>query len=362
MKNKILIVDDVEINRNLLTVMLEEKYEIITADNGKTALEILEREHDDIVLMLLDLVMPQMDGFQVLEKIRPKPWSRSLAVIIITSENTSTIEKKCFDYGVSDFIHRPFDAMLVQKRVSNIVSLYHYQEDLEEKIVQQTETILEQLGLLQEQAKKLRQSKENIIDILGTIVEYRNLESGEHIKRVKQYTSILAERMMERYPEYNLDSEKIDVIVSASALHDIGKIAIPDSILLKPAKLTPEEFECMKTHTTRGGEILNNIKEIWDKNYETTSWEICMYHHERWDGRGYPKGLNGDEIPVSAQIVSIADVYDALISKRVYKGAFEKQTAFEMIINGECGVFSPKLLECFKDVREEFEKIADDTL
>ena len=198
-----------------------------------------------------------------------------------------------------------------------------------------------------------------MIDILGTVVEYRNLESGQHIERVKGYTKLLAEQLMKDYPEYGLTSDKVSVITSASALHDIGKIAIPDAILMKPGKLTQEEFEYMKSHTTKGGEILNSIKNVWDEEYGKVSYEICRHHHERYDGRGYPDGLKGEQIPLSAQIVSIADVYDALVNERVYKSAFSKEKAFQMIVTGECGVFSPKLLDCFWNARRAFERLAD---
>lgn len=358
MRNVVLIVDDVEFNRELLTEILENDYEIMTAGTGREALQILEKDHDKIALMILDLVMPEMDGFQVLEEVKTKPWSGQLAVIIISSEDTVKIEKKCFDMGVVDFIRRPFEDKLVKRRVHNVVSLYQYQESLEQKVEQQTETLKKQFKLLQMQAEQLKQSKENVIDILGTVVEYRNLESGEHIKRVKGYTRILAEKLMSDYPEYGLTPEKIEVIVAASALHDIGKIAIPDAILLKPGKLTHDEFEYMKSHTTRGCEILSNIENTWDEEYGKTSYEICRHHHERYDGKGYPDGLKGDDIPVSAQIVSIADVYDALVNERVYKSAFTKEKAFQMIVTGECGVFSPKLLDCFWNVRKEFEGLA----
>lgn len=358
MHNKILIVDDVEMNRELLAEMLNDEYEILTAENGREALEVLDKQYKDIALILLDLVMPELDGFQVLEAIRTKSWSRHIAVIIISSETTNKTEKRCFDLGVSDFIHRPFDDRLVKKRVNNVVSLYQYQESLEHKIEQQTKTLMEQNELLQVQAEELKKSKENVIDILGTVVEYRNLESGEHIKRVKGYTRILAEEMMNKYPEYGLTQEKVDLIVSASSLHDIGKIVIPDSILLKPARLTSEEFEQMKSHTTRGCDILGNIKNTWDEEYGDLSYEICRHHHERYDGKGYPDGLKGDEIPISAQIVSVADVYDALVNDRVYKKAFPKDVAFNMIMAGECGVFSPKLLACFESKRSEFEGLA----
>lgn len=359
MRNKILIVDDVEINRELLAEILQKDYEIIMADTGGKALEILDNRQEEISLVLLDLVMPEMDGFQVLEELKTRPWSSHVAIIIISSESENKIEKKCFDLGVSDFIHRPFDERLVKRRVNNIVSLFQYQEGLEQKIEQQTETLKKQFKLLQMQAVQLKQSKENVIDILGTVVEYRNLESGEHIKRVKGYTRILAEKVMTDYPEYNLTQEKIEVIVSASALHDIGKIAIPDSILLKPGRLTDDEFEYMKSHTTRGCEILSNIKDTWDPEYGKVSYEICRHHHERYDGKGYPDGLKGEDIPISAQIVSLADVYDALVNERVYKSAFTKEKAFQMIVTGECGVFSPKILDCFWNVRKEFEGIAE---
>lgn len=213
--------------------------------------------------------------------------------------------------------------------------------------------------MLQLQAEKLQQSNVKIIDILGTVVEYRNLESGEHINRVKGFTKILAERLMEEYPEYGLTPKSVEMISSASALHDIGKIAIPDHILLKPGRLTEEEFDYMKSHTTRGCDILNSIEGVWDDSYGKLSYDICRHHHERYDGKGYPDGLKGEEIPIAAQIVSVADVYDALVTERVYKGAYTKDEAFHMIVNGECGVFSPKLLECFRHVRKDFEALAD---
>jgi putative two-component system response regulator len=261
--------------------------------------------------------------------------------------------------GASDFIRKPFDHALVHRRVNNVAQLYSYRNRLEEKVLQQTGTLKRQYDLLQKQAEELRKKNENIIDILGTVVECRDMESGEHIQRVKEYTRILAEEMMKTYPEYGLNKHKIDVIVSASALHDVGKIAIPDNILLKPGKLTKEEFEYMKSHTTRGCEILNNINGAWDQEYGECSYEICRHHHERYNGKGYPDGISGDNIPISAQLVSVADVYDALVNERVYKDAIPPDKAFQMILRGECGVFSPKLLETFRRVRKKFEELAE---
>ncbi len=360
MRNKILIVDDVEINRDLLTEILKDEYEIVLAANGRQALDTLEKEHDEISVMLLDLIMPEMDGFEVLEVVKKKPWGNQIGIMIISGDDAVQTEARCFELGVSDFIHRPFNEKLVRKRVHNIVSLFQYQEELEQKVEKQTEVLRKQYKLLQHQAEQLRQSNSNVIDILGTVVECRNLESGEHVRRVKGYTRILAERLMQDYPEYGLTQEGIEVIVSASALHDIGKIAIPDAILLKPGRLTDEEFEYMKSHTTRGCEILKNIKGVWNKEYSAASYDICRYHHERYDGRGYPDGLKGEDIPISAQIVAVADVYDALVNERVYKSAFSKEKAFQMITTGECGVFSPKILECFWNVRKDFERLAEE--
>lgn len=229
------------------------------------------------------------------------------------------------------------------------------EEILEEKVEKQSEMMKRQYKLLLQQAEKLRESNIRIIEILGTVVECRNLESGEHIKRVKGFTKILAESLMREYPEYKLTPQCVEIISATSALHDIGKISISDSILLKPGKLTDEEYEYMKSHTTRGCEILENIKDVWDEKFHETGYKICRYHHERYDGSGYPDGLAGDDIPIEAQIVSVADVYDALISERVYKEAYAPEEAYRMIITGECGVFSPKLLECFKKVKKEFE-------
>ncbi len=359
MKDKILIVDDAELNRDILTEMLEEDYTIIEAGDGRTALSILEKEHDELAVVLLDLMMPEVDGFQVLEVMQKKKWMDKLPVLIISGETAVKAEKTCFAYGVSDFIKKPFDNFLVQKRVKNVVNLFQYKNELEKKVEKQTETLRKQYRLLQIQAEKLHKSNENIVDILGTVVEYRNLESGEHIQRVKGFTEILAKELMKEYPEYGLTEQQISTIVGASSLHDVGKIAIPDHILLKPGRLTKDEFEYMKSHTTRGAEIIDHIKDVWEEDYQKVSYEICRHHHERYDGKGYPDGLAGEEIPVSAQIVSVADVYDALVSERVYKSAYSKDEAFHMIVTGECGVFSPKLLECFRNVRKEFEELAD---
>lgn len=357
MRKTVLVVDDVEINRDLLEEILSDEYDVIKAKSGQEALEALEANRISVVA--LDLVMPVMDGFEVLKAMKKKRLIKKIPVLVITGETSALIESKCLEYGVCDFIRRPFVNKLVKQRVNMAADLYGYKNILETQVETQIDILQKQNEILQQQAYELEQSKLRIIDILGTVVEGRSLESGEHIRRVKGYTKMLAKKLAERYPEYNLTKDRIEMISNASALHDIGKIAIPDSILLKPAKLTKEEFEEMKTHSLKGSELLENIKGVWDEEYAKTSYEICRWHHEKYDGKGYPDGLKGEEIPISAQIVSVADVYDALVSVRVYKGAFTKQQAFDMIMAGECGQFSPKLMECFEEVKADFEDLAE---
>lgn len=355
--NRVLVVDDVEINRDILEGILEEDFEVLTAGNGVEALQEIS-ENKDISVVLLDLIMPQMDGFSVLEELKKRDLLRRLPVIIISGDDSVENETRCFDFGIADFVKKPFNAAIVKHRVHNVVALYSYRNQLEDKVAEQTKELSVQNEQLKKQTARLAESNQKIIDILGTVVESRNLESGQHIQRVKAYTEILARQMMEDYPEYGINQHMIDVMVPASALHDVGKIAIPDNILLKPGRLTADEFEVMKSHTTRGCLILDNIQGAWDEEYAKMTYEICRHHHEKYDGKGYPDGLAGDDIPVSAQIVSVADVYDALVNERVYKDAFPKDQAFNMIINGECGTFSPKLLECFRKVRKKFESIS----
>lgn len=355
---KILIVDDVKMNRVMIEEMLEDSYEIEQADGGMAAIMILKARYEEFGCVLLDLVMPGVDGFTVLEVMQKQKWIEKVPVIVISGENSKDTENRSLDLGASDFIRKPFDESTVRRRVRNIVDLYDYRRKMDMKVEKQEEALHDQYELLLKQSRRIQQNNEKIIEILGTVVEYRDLESGEHIQRVKGFTEILANEAMKEYPEYGLTSEQIRQIVAASSLHDVGKITIPDSILLKPGKLTKEEFDYMKSHTTRGSELLQQISGAWDDAFGDVCYDICRHHHEKYDGRGYPDGLKGEEIPLSAQIVSIADAYDALVSERVYKSAYTPQEAFHMIISGECGVFSPKLLECFRNTRKKFETLA----
>lgn len=343
MRDTILIVDDIEVNRDILSDILSNDYKIECAGNGLEAMETIRCKRDSLAAVLLDLVMPKMDGYEVLEEMREEGFMSSIPVLVITTQDSQYSERECFTAGVSDFIHKPFDNELVKTRVNNVISLYIYKNHLEDVITEQT--------------KIIRRRNSNMLELFANVVETRHLESGEHVRRVKGYTKILAQEMASKYPKHNLTDHLVDVIAEASVLHDIGKISISDSILLKPGKLTADEYEEMKLHTVRGCELFNNIAGMWDEEYGRICYEICRYHHERYDGRGYPDGLMGESIPISAQIVAVADVYDALVHERCYKEAFAKSEAFSMIMNGECGKFSPEVIDCFRTRIEDIEAV-----
>ncbi|MDR1193756.1 MAG: response regulator [Peptococcaceae bacterium] len=338
---KLLVVDDIELNRMILTNLFMDEFDVLEAENGQVALELLSRYGTDIAIVLLDIVMPVVDGFGVLQGMNESNLIHTVPVIMITGENDDEKSLKGYELGVSDLLNKPFNSKIVYRRVHNVVDLYAHKHNLEQKLQEQKE-------VLEKQAERIRQSNQFVIDALSTTVEFRNLESGEHIKRVRVLTKILLETATTYYP---LTQEEIEVISGAAAMHDIGKIAIPDAILLKPGPLTKDEFEIMKTHTTRGCEILTSLNYVQDQEYYKYCYDICRHHHERWDGKGYPDGLRGDDIPIWAQSTSIADVYDALTSKRVYKPAYTHEQAISMILRGECGAFNPRLLECLERVQ-----------
>lgn len=355
---KILIIEDKKSNREMLARILKEEYEIMEAKNGVEAWETILKERRSLSAVLLALTVPEMDGFQIIEKLRQNQLMDTIPVVIISEDRNAETEGKCLELGVADFISKPFDSLIVKKRVQNIVSSRTLKKNLEEKVENQMITIRKQYKVLQVQADKLQKKDDEIIKVVSNVAEYRSLESGSHIRRVKQYTRILGEYVKDNYPEYGLTQEKLDIIVSASALHDIGKVAIPDSILLNPGRLSDDEFDYLRSHTIRGCELLEDFRSVWGEEYLKIGQEICRSHHERYDGKGYPDGLVGEEIPISAQLVSIVDVYDAMTNERFYKGALAIERVFYMITNGECGIFSPKLLEAFRKVKPKFEEMA----
>lgn len=359
MRNVILIVDDSLFNRQMLCDILKEKYELVEAADGQEALGIIEKQKEKIAAILLDIVMPNMDGLALLKILNAKKYLEDFPVLMVTGENSFEILAECFQYGASDYIRKPVQKDFVTERVEKLTELYLKKNEYKEKVDKQTLTLRNQYKILQAQSEQLKKVNDSIIEMLGTIVEYRNLENRGHTKKISGFTQILANHMMNTYPEYGLTPEKIKVIVSTSVLHDIGKILIKESVLLKPGKLTPEEKEYVRSHPLRGYEIADAITEAWGEEYQKCCREITRSHHERYDGNGYPDGLKGDEIPISAQLVSIADCYESLISETPYKNAVSYEEAFNKIMQGEKGVFSPKLLECFRKAKKEFEACAE---
>lgn len=335
----ILIVDDSELNRTLLSEMLKDDFRILEASNGRECLDALEQYGMGISLVLLDINMPVMDGFEVLVQMNRNHWIEDIPVVMISSDDTESNIKRAYDMGVSDYIRRPFDAQVVFRRVFNTIKLYAKQRRL--------------ITLVTDQIDEKEKNNQIMIRILSQIVEFRNGESGLHVEHINILTGLLLERLVQKTDHYDLTWSDQYMITLASALHDIGKIGIDDKILNKPGRLTKEEFEIMKSHTLIGASILENLGLYQEEPLIKTAYQICRWHHERYDGKGYPDGLRGDEIPISAQVVSVADVYDALVNERVYKKAITHEKAIEMILNGECGVFNPILLECLVDIKDK---------
>lgn len=342
----ILIVDDSALNRMVLIEILgKENYTFLEAENGQQAVELLDC-HPEVDLLLLDITMPEIDGFGVLEIMNQYHWIEETPVIMISAEDAYSFIERAYDLGASDYITRPFDARVVCRRVSNTLMLYAKQKRL--------------VQMVAEQVYEKEKVSNTMISILSHIVEFRNNESGLHVVHIRTITELLLRRLRKRRTAIPSEAD-ISLISTASALHDIGKINIPEQILNKPGRLTKEEFEIVKTHSAVGEHMLRQIPFNQNEPLVKIAREICRWHHERWDGRGYPDGLKGDEIPISAQVVSLADVYDALTSERCYKAAFDHETALNMIVNGECGAFNPLLLECLMDGADQIKQAMQET-
>lgn len=333
---KILMIDDSKLNREILRGMLEDEYEIDEADNGADALEIIENAPGEYDLVLLDIVMPQMDGFQFLEEFNRRGLSDAVPVIAISAEDSNATIHAMYELGAVDYIVRPFDYKITKKRVSNTIRLFVKQRKLEKMVMEKT--------------IENKETSDLMTAILSHVVEFRNGESGAHVLGIKKAVEVILKELISKEDRYNISYEDIPVICDAATLHDIGKISIPDEIINKPGKLTDQEFATMKSHTTIGASMLENLPVKKKTPLVKYAYEICRWHHERYDGGGYPDGLKGDEIPMSAQTVALADVYDALTADRCYRKGFTHEEAVEMILGGQCGTFNPVLMECFKKV------------
>ena len=339
---QLLVVDDSEMNREILKEILGKEYQILEACDGEEALKMLEQYGTEISLVLLDIIMPKMDGFEVLAYMNRDKWIEDIPVIMISSEGSESYIRRAYELGASDYISRPFDAKVVYQRVIDMIKLYAKQRRL--------------IHLVTDQIYEKEKNNRMMTGILSQIVEFRNGESGLHVLHINILTQLLLEKLTRKSENYVLSWSQQHMIATASALHDIGKIGIDEKILNKPGKLTKEEFEAMKQHTIIGARMLDRLEMYHDEEMMKYAYEICRWHHERYDGKGYPDGLKGEEIPISAQVVSLADVYDALVSDRVYKKAYSHEKAMEMILNGECGMFNPLLLECLVEIQDKVRK------
>lgn len=346
-RNCILIVDDMEVNRAILCEQFKYDYQVVEAANGEEAWDYLKENHSTVAAVLLDLVMPLMGGFEVLTLMKKEGMLRKVPVFLITADDSVENTNRGYEMGVMDIIGKPIIPKFVRRRVSNVVELFRTREQLGQVVERQEEDLFKK-------SKEIQELNMSIIETLSTAIEFRDCESGQHVQRIHDITLVFL-----RYlnglglEQYQFTEEQMEQIATAAIMHDVGKIAIPDYILNKPGRLTPEEFEVMKTHTLQGCELLNRIPKSKENPIYQYAYDICRHHHERYDGRGYPDGLSGDEISIWAQVVSVADVYDALVSKRVYKGPYEHEAAIRMILDGECGMFNPLLMKCLVEVSDE---------
>ena len=338
-KSQILLVDDSAMSRMILKEILGGDYSILEAENGQECLEKMQAEAGNIALVLLDINMPVLDGFEVLKAMNVNHTIEDIPVIMISSDDSDAAIRRSYELGANDYVNRPFDARIVYRRVTNTIKLYAKQRRL--------------VQMVSDQIRARENNTDMLVGVLSHIVEFRNGESGAHVRHIRIITELLLHRLLEISSQYPITAEQQDNIPLASALHDIGKIGIDEKILNKPGKLTPEEFEVVKTHSMLGAEMLHQLENFNEQPLLQTAYEITRWHHERWDGRGYPDGLKGDEIPISAQLVALADVYDALTSERCYKKAFSHEKAVQMILNGECGAFNPLLLQCLTDMQTD---------
>lgn len=350
-QDTILILEDEEVSRKRLAEIFQGKYKIQAVVNEGEGREILRTQAGAIAAVLVNIMIPARDGYKVLSLLHEKKYTNRIPFIMLTNDMTAELEKRGYEYGIVGSVKKPFYPEPVKRFVENMIEVFQYKLQLETMLKNQTEKLQKQNTLLKIMAEKQRHSMEVLITSLSNIVEFRNLESERHIQRIRELSMCLGTCVMKLYPEYKLTTEKLDMIVGASALHDIGKIVIPDNIILKAGKLTEDEYEVIKSHTTKGAEIIEKVLHLDNKEFCDYAHDIARHHHEKYDGNGYPDGLKGEEISIAAQIVSLVDSYDALTSKRIYKEAYSTDKAYQMIITGQSGIFSSKLLKAFSEVK-----------
>lgn len=385
MRNKILIADSNEINIEILSELFSEDYEVLESTSGSETAEILFKERDNLCGALIDAGLTERSGIEIIEEASANDWFAMIPTMILSDDSSLKVEKASYKAGAIDFSRKPFDSSMIKKKMFKYIELFGLKEEVEtlrkeresakakeppKPTVEETpkpavanaqKPMAEKISMepisfgTSPDEDEFREYYKNMIEMIGTLVEFRNPENRDHIRRMKGLSLIMAETMAQMYPETALDRKKITDIVLACCIHDIGKVAIPDTVMLKPGRLTDDEYEYMKSHTLRGLEILDHVSKIWDDDFDSVARQAIRSHHEKYDGGGYPDGLKGDDIPIAAQIISLVDAYDAMVNDRVYKKAYPKDVAFNKIMSGDCGIFPPKLLECFKACREKLE-------
>ena len=348
-RNTILIIDDVEINHAILGQMFEKEYQIADGMNGLEGIQYIDQHQNDIAMVLLDVQMPVLNGYQVMEYMREQGYMEQIPVILITSDGDGDAMERGYALGATDVVKKPFEAKIVIQRVYNVIELYRHKNHLEEMVQMQTVE-------LNRQNEKLRRQNEGMLEIIREIITYRNMESDQHIRYVEGYTEILARKYAVLYPRSKMTEKKIAYIVQAAGMHDLGKIIMPDLLIKRQGRLLPEEIEYLKEHTIKGSDIIKVMSEFQTGALYRISYNVCKYHHEKYDGSGFPKGLSGDKIPIEAQIVGLADMYDALIHVTTNKDSYTKDQAVRMLLDGECGELSPRMKECLAASKKELEE------
>lgn len=339
-RSKILIADDVRLNRVLLGQMFQQEYEIIEAEDGKTTIEKIVEEAENIAAVLLDIKMPGIDGYAVMEFMKENGYMQQLPVIIITSDEDGDAMERGYELNATDVIFKPFQANVVIQRVHNVLELYRHKNHLEELVKEKTEE-------LSRQYEKLKEHHTHLVEVLQDVAEYRNVESKQHLNYVQGYTQILANHYAQIYPRSRMTKEKINNIVRAAKWHDIGKIAMPDSVFSRIGHLSKWELELLKEHTVKGGDIIRVLTELEDEDYQRVCYNVCMYHHEKYDRTGYPGTIRKERIPIEAQIVGLADMYEVLLH------SYGCDDPYPLLMDGSCGELFPKMKECLKDARKE---------
>ena len=348
-RDTILIIEDAEVNRAILGQMFEKEYRIAEGRNGLEGIQYMEQHQDEIVMVLLDIRMPVMDGYQVMEYMKDKGYMQYIPVILITSDDAGDAMERGYALGATDIVKKPFKASIVIQRVGNVIELYHHKNHLEELVKLQTEE-------LNRQNDMLKRHNRTMLGLLRDIITFRNMESEQHIRFVEGYTRILAKQYAVLYPRSRRTERKIGYIVQAAGMHDLGKITMPDLLIKRQGCLLPEEIEYLKEHTVKGSDIIKVMSEFQNSDVYRICYNVCRYHHEKYDGTGYPEGMKGEKIPVEAQIVALADMYDALINVTANKEAYSKEQAFRMLLDGECGELSPRMKECLLASKKELEE------